>query len=369
MIINYKVGAEKYAILIKDKIDKSLSNKINSIESDKKVLFVYDKKIDKSLIDQVIKILKESGCLFIALEFQGNKKNKSEKSLFNLLDIMIDNKFSKKSIVISFGGGVLGDVAALAASLYYRGTIYFHIPSTMTSIIDSCVGGKTAINYKNIINSVGNYYHPHTVFIFNDVIKLIPEREFISGIPEIIKCGLIKKNSILKILKNKKKKVLKRDFKTISNICAETLKTKIFFFKNDVYENKNRLILNFGHTFAHAIEMATEFLFNKECYRHGEAVGLGILCELNYSNKKKNKIFKDTIHLLEEYKLPTKLEMKIFNNKKQILLNTIYKNIFLDKKKISRYPRYISLKKIYQPKIKELDNNDLILQTINNLLK
>ena len=127
--------------------------------------------------------------------------------------------------------------------------------------------------------------------------------------------------------------------------------------------------MNFGHTFAHAIEMATEFLFTKECYRHGEAVGLGILCELKYSNKKKNKIFKDTIHLLEEYKLPIKLDMKIFNNKKQILLNTIYKNIFLDKKKISRYPRYISLKKIYQPKIKELDNNDLILQTINNLLK
>ena len=369
MIIDYKIGVENYDILIKDKIDQSILTKINSIESDKKVLFVYDKKIDKRLIDQVIKTLKVSGCLFIALEFQGNKKNKNEKSLLNLLDIMIDNKFSKKSIIISFGGGVLGDVAALAASLYYRGIIYFHIPSTMTSIIDSCIGGKTGINYKGIINSIGNYYHPHTVFIFNDVIKLIPEREFISGIPEIIKCGLIKKNNILNILKHKKDKILERNFKVISNLCAETLKTKIFFFKNDVYEKKNRLILNFGHTFAHSIEMATEFLFKKEIYRHGEAVGLGILCELYYSNEAENKIYKDTANLLQEYNLPIKINTESFKNKKQVLLNNIYKNIFLDKKKISQYPRYISMKKIYHPKVKELQNNNLILETINNFIK
>ena len=75
----------------------------------------------------------------------------------------------------------------------------------MTSIIDSCVGGKTAINYKNIINSLGNYYHPKTVFIYNDIIQNIPDREFISGIPEILKCGLLKKNKILPMLQDKKK--------------------------------------------------------------------------------------------------------------------------------------------------------------------
>ena len=238
MKVNYKIGSENYDILIKDKIDNSISKKINSINSDKKILFVYDKKINKNLVNKIVKTLKESGCLLIAIEFIGNKKNKSEKSLLNLIDIMIDNKFSKKSIVISFGGGVLGDLAALAASLYYRGTIYFNIPSTMTSIIDSCIGGKTAINYKNIINSVGNYYHPHAVFIFNDVIKLIPDREFVAGIPEILKCGLIKKNKILKILTNNKQELLKRDFKIVSKLCAETLMTKIFFFKDEEYEKK-----------------------------------------------------------------------------------------------------------------------------------
>ncbi len=368
MEIKYKIQEENYSLFLRDKIDKSLENKINSINSDKKILFVYDKKIEKKLINQILKILKNSGCFIVALEFQGSKKNKNEKTMLNLIDIMLDNKFTKKSIVISFGGGVLGDVAALAASLYYRGTIYFNIPSTMTSIIDSCVGGKTGINFRNIINSIGNYYHPNAVFIYNEVIKSIPNREFIAGIPEIIKCGLIKKNRILKILQNKKKEILTRNFKVISNLCAETLKTKIFFFKNDVNEKNKRLILNFGHTFAHSIEMATERLTKKEYYRHGEAVGLGILCEIYFSNMGENKLLKNVEGLLKLYGLPIKIDKGNFHNKKHILLNNIYKFIFLDKKKISRYPRYISMKKLNKPTVKELQNNHLILETINNFI-
>ena len=368
MKIQYEVNREKFDIFINRNIDNSLAKKIDSLKSDKKILFIYDKKINKSLIKKTINTLRQTGSLLIALEFQGNKKNKNEKSLFNLLNVMIDNKFSKKSIVISLGGGVLGDLAALASSLYYRGTIYFNIPSTMTSIVDSCIGGKTAINYKNIINSIGNYYQPHAVFIYNEIIKEIPEREFIAGIPEIIKCGIIKKNNILKILKEKKNKILRRDFNIISKLCMETLKTKIFFFKNDVYEKKNRLILNFGHTFAHAIEMATEKMLNKEYLRHGEAVGLGILCELYYSNSKENSIQKKILDLLKNYNLPTQIIGKNLKINKQQLNNIIFKNLFLDKKKISRNPRYIFMKKIYKPSIKELSDENLILQTINRFI-
>jgi len=366
--LNYKISEENYQILINDKIDNILSKKINSINSDKKILFVYDKKIDLTIVKQIITILRQNGCFLIPLEFQGNKKNKNEKSLFSLLSVMLDNKFTKKSIVISLGGGVLGDVAALAASLYYRGTLYFSIPTTMTSIIDSCVGGKTGINFKNIINSIGNYYHPHTIFIFNQIIKKIPEREYIAGIAEIIKCGLIKKNNILDILKKNQKEILERNYKIVSKLCIETLKTKIFFFKNDVYEKKNRLILNFGHTFAHAIEMATEKLSNKEYFRHGEAVGIGILCELYVSNPKKNYLLENTKKILLKYNLPINIDLGFFKKKRNILIENIYKNIFLDKKKISRYPRYIDVKKIHQPKIKELQNNDLILDTIDKFI-
>ena len=148
----------------------------------------------------------------------------------------------------------------------------------------------------------------------------------------------------------------------------ETLKTKIFFFQNDVYEKKDRLILNFGHTFAHAIEMATEKLFKKEYLRHGEAVGLGILCELYYSNGKDSPIHKKINDLLTDYNLPTKIINKNLSFNKQQLNNNIYRNLFLDKKKISRHPRYIFMKKIYKPSIKELIDENLILQTINRFI-
>ena len=111
--------------------------------------------------------------------------------MFRILDILINYKFTKKSVIVSFGGGVVGDVSALASSLYLRGMIYFCIPTTMTSMIDSSIGGKTGINYKGVINSIGNYHHPKSVFILEDVINEIPEREYFAGFAEIIKCGLI----------------------------------------------------------------------------------------------------------------------------------------------------------------------------------
>jgi len=367
MKIEYEVNDQKHNIFIQKKIDYSVVAEIEKHKSDKKILFIYDDKIHQPDVDLIIKVLKNSGCDVSAYNFKGNKKNKNEKTLFSLINLMINKNFTKKSILISFGGGVLGDVSALAASLYYRGIIYFYIPSTMTSIIDSCIGGKTGINYKNIINSVGNYYHAKSVFIFTDIIQRLPIREYLSGIPEIIKCGLIQKNKIIKILKSKKQEILEREKKILIEIISETLKTKISFFKEDIFENNKRLYLNFGHTFAHSIEMATEKLSGKEIIRHGEAVGIGMLCEIFLANKKKNQIFILTEDLLEKYNLPSNLNNLSFKFSKQKFVDEIYKGVFLDKKKISRYPRYISLRKIYQPRIEEIEDTVGILETIKLL--
>ena len=152
----------------------------------------------------------------------------------------------------------------------------------------------------------------------------------------------------------------------MSKLICESLKTKIFYFSKDVYEKDSRLALNFGHTFAHAIEMATQKLFKKEIFRHGEAVGLGILCELYYANKGFSKLQKDVEILLAKYALPTKV-LKYIDS--QILHSEIYKFLFVDKKKIGKYPRYIFLKNLGKPKIKTLDNFNLINKTINNIIK
>ena len=369
MIIKYSVNNEVNKIVIKRNITKVVSTELNKLKSDKKLLLIFDKNISSEIIKNIFSFLKLSGFKIYILKVEGTKKNKNEKYLFKIIDFLIEKKFTKNSIILSCCGGVIGDLAALASSLYLRGLIYCHVPTTMTAIVDSCIGGKTAINYKGIINSFGNYYHPKIVFVFDEIIQKIPEREFRSGIPEILKCGLIKKNKILNILEQNKKKIIERDFKILQKICAETLKTKLFFFINDINEKNIRLNLNFGHTFAHAIEMAFNFKSKKDFIQHGEAVGLGILCEIFYSNSKKNILYNRVHNILSKFSLITGLKENLPKSmNKNILHEKIFSNIFLDKKKIGIHPRYISLKKNYKPNIAEIDNMSKLNETIYNLI-
>jgi 3-dehydroquinate synthase len=300
------------------------------------------------------------------LYIDGSKKNKNLKTLFKIINCLFKNKFTKNSVLISCGGGVIGDVSGLSASLYLRGLNYMHIPTTMTAIVDSCIGGKNGVNFNNLINSLGTYYHPQNVYILKSIIECQPKREYISGIPEIIKCGLIKRSNLLSHIENKNK-VLKRDFLFVSKLIKETLNIKIKFFKNDIEEKEERLKLNFGHTFAHAIESTLDnnIKNKKEILRHGEAVGLGLLCEIFYSNGK-NKIFYKVRDLLSLYSLP--INLKNIDINKNFLIKEIFKFIFYDKKKIGKFPRYINLQKIGNSKIDELRNHERIIQTIENVL-
>ena len=378
MQIKYSLNKVDYKIIfcpdneglrVKKNINKSymqMSKDLRKIYNDKKILLIVDKKIDNKITKYMIHDLKISFSNLDVLKIDGSKKNKNLKTLFKILDFLFKKNFTKKSVIISCGGGVIGDIAGLASSLYLRGLIHFHNPSTMTAVIDSCIGGKTGINYKGIINSLGNYYHAKKVYISKNIISLIPEREYIAGIPEIIKYGLINSKEIIKLLRNHDD-ILKRKFSLISKIIKLSLETKIKFFKNDIFEDGNRLKLNFGHTFAHAVEMALQKKMKKEILRHGEAVGLGMLCEIYYANGKNDDFYllKD---LLKKYGLPTNLKKFVKNKRVNSYKNMIYKFIFLDKKRIGAYPRYIKLKKIGYCHISELRNFDRIKRTINQVL-
>ncbi len=369
--IHYQIDSKHCKVILKKNIEKHLISDLKKLGSDKKVLFLYDENINSQITSDILNFIKVSGCQVFKKKIKGKKKNKSIKNVLNIIDLLIANKFTKKSVIISCGGGVVGDMSGLLSSLYLRGTYYFHIPTTMTAIVDSCVGGKTAINYKGIINCLGGYHHPDRVYISNEIIKKIPEREYLSGFSEILKCGLIKKNNILNILSKNSQELLKRNFSFLTKIISETLRTKIYFFIKDVKESNERLNLNFGHTFGHAIEMATENIFRKEILRHGEAVGLGIICEIMYSYKNnvinKNNIIKKVKKILNLYRLPVKLNFAQDKIKNKIQ-SEIYKSIFLDKKRINDFPRYINLKKIGNPSIKEIKDFNLLNEVIYKIL-
>lgn len=376
MLLRYKVNNNNHRIIFcPDKEGVQIRKKVNSYTSiakdlkknynDKKIVLIYDKKINKDIIKYLIHDLKISFKQLKLISFQGSKKNKNINQLLKIIDFLIKNKFTKKSVLISCGGGVIGDICGLASSLYLRGMIHYHIPTTMTAIVDSCIGGKTGINYKGIINSLGNYYHADRVYVSKNIIKLIPEREYLSGIPEIIKCGLINDKNIFKLLKDKKK-ILDRNFEHISKLIQLSLQTKIKFFKKDVEEKNERLKLNFGHTFAHAIEMALDKK-KTEIIRHGEAVAIGLLCEIFYA-KGNNKDFKKTKEILKMFDIPYDLKFYIKRTPRSELKKKIFQNIFLDKKRIGLNPRYIKLTNIGKSNISEMKNYNRIYKTIDHVI-
>ncbi len=361
--ISYKIDNEINKVVYAKEIDDKIINDIDKLNSDKKILFIYDKNIKKKIILEIKSKLKLTGHIVIFSEIEGKKTNKNIKNLLKLFNLLIKNKFTKNSIIISCGGGVVGDMCGLLSSLYLRGTTYFHIPTTMTAIVDSCIGGKTGINYNGIINSMGNYYHPKRVYISEKIINDIPSREYYAGFAEIIKCGLIGNKKIIRFLLKDKNLYKRSNNKNLAFIILETLHTKVKFFLKDIREKNKRLHLNFGHTFAHAIEMATDKLLKKDFLRHGEAVGLGMLCEIMMQKgKNTDETYKLTEKLLSKYGLPTNLNVPSYLKKK--IHSHVYNGVFLDKKTLNKHPRYISLKKVGQPKTLEINDfgtlNDVI---------
>ena len=376
MDINYKINNKIHKIIFcpdreglkitsKKKSYTTIAKDLLKTYNDKKIVLIIDRNINKKIINYLIHDLKVSFKNLKIMYVTGSKKNKDTKLLFKIIDFLILNKFTKKSVIVSCGGGVIGDVCGLASGLYLRGLIHYHIPTTMTAIVDSCVGGKTGINYKGIINSISSYYHTDKVYISRNIINLIPDREYIAGIPEILKCGLLSDKKII-IMLHKKSKILKRDFKFISELITLSLKTKIKFFLSDIMELNKRLNLNFGHTFAHAIEMTLKTKY-KEQIRHGEAVGIGLLCEIFYKEGK-SKNFNLVKNVLNMYGLPENITKHTNQMGKLKVQRDVFRNIFLDKKRVGEYPRYIKLLKIGNSKISEMKNFKRINETIKKIV-
>ena len=374
--IIYKINKNIHDIIYTKNIVKSLEKKITELKSDKKIIFIYDENISNHIIKDILLGLKLTGCKISSKKIKSLKKNKNIKSVLDLIDTFTKLSLTKKSVVITCGGGVIGDLTGLASCLYKRGLIYINIPSTMTALVDSCIGGKTGINHNKQINLIGTYFHPSNVIIYEKILDSIPEREYISGQAEIIKSFIISNKSNLNFFDKNIPKIINRNKVIAKKLILDSLKIKIDHFTKDVYEKNKRLLLNFGHTFGHAYEMATDDLIKKDFLRHGEAVSLGMISEIalsyleNNNKIQKKNIFKNLIkieNILKSLNLPIKLNLN-----KKIESRNLYKKIFFyvfqDKKKISDKPIYINFKDKGELSPKEINNFDNINKIIYYLL-
>ena len=281
--IRIKTSTKNYSILIGrnliGKIDKIL--KANDLKFDK-CLIITDRNIPHEFKRILYKKLK-SNKLF-KIDMTASEKNKNYRSIEKIHTILFENRFNRDDCVISFGGGIIGDIAGFASSTFKRGIKFINIPSTLLSQVDSSIGGKTGVNNKFGKNLIGSFYQPDLVVSDINILASLPEREIICGYAEILKSSLINNfTNFLYLDKNLKNILnLKSPFIEKSIVKSCNLKKKVV--EKDEREKNYRKVLNLGHTFAHSYESTLGF---SRKLNHGEAVILGIKNAIEFSFKKK----------------------------------------------------------------------------------
>jgi 3-dehydroquinate synthase len=212
----------------------------------------------------------------VVLFLEPGEEHKTMKSVEGLLRQMAQAGGDRGSLLIAFGGGIVGDVGGFAASIFMRGIPYIQVPTTLLAQVDSSVGGKTGVNLPEGKNLVGSFYQPLAVFADMVVLQTLPDRELRAGLMESVKAGIIRDRALVRYMEEHADEVLGRDAKALEKVIAASIRMKAEVVSRDERESGLRMILNFGHTVGHALEQATGY----KTLLHGEAVGWGMVAAL-----------------------------------------------------------------------------------------
>jgi 3-dehydroquinate synthase len=281
--IKFKGLNHSYSIFIGNNAIRLLPKKIKAVcPRAKKIALIVDSKVPRKFINMVKKQLKKYELLF--LPFSANEKNKSLKNVNFYLNKILNKNFNRSDLIIGIGGGITGDVTGFVASIFKRGINFINIPTTLLAQVDSAVGGKTGVNSSYGKNLIGSFYQPKLVISDTTFLNSLSKKEMICGYAEILKHSIIKDKNFFNWLKKNTKKILLKNSYALAYAIKKSCQIKIYFVNKDINEKNLRMILNFGHTFAHAIEVKNNYS-NK--VTHGEAVLSGMILVSKISLAKK----------------------------------------------------------------------------------
>ena len=341
--INILSKKTSYDIWIGKNLLKENNNFLQLSLANKKVAIIADKNVHtcqySNFLDQISDLKVTPHLLLIP----PGEASKSWHNLKKILDWLTELNFDRTDYVIAFGGGVVGDLVSLATSLFRRGINLIQVPTTLLSQVDSSVGGKTAINSGPAKNSIGSFYHPKVVFCDTSFLSSLSDRAFLTGYAEVLKMALVFDKDFYKFLIENQKLMSLRDETVLLHIIDKSLELKSKVVEIDEKELGDRALLNFGHTFGHALESYFDY---SEKLLHGEAVSLGMVLAARFSMEEsylsENKL-DDIIDHLNAMNLPT-LITQIHNDK--IDLVKILKFMQQDKKVVGNNINLILLKDI-----------------------
>lgn len=283
MIIPVKTETSSYDIVLER---GALAFAKKYLHLERKVLVVTDSGVPSEYTDRIVSECAEA----VRVCFPEGEQSKNLDTFSHLLSVMIENNFTRGDCVVAVGGGVVGDISGFAASCYMRGIDFYNIPTTLLSQVDSSIGGKTAVDFKGVKNSVGTFYHPKKVIIDPNVLDTLDERQLHSGLAEIIKAAAIYDAELFSAVENTDN--LKD---ALEKIIYRSLCIKKDVVEQDPHETGLRRVLNFGHTIGHAVEACSQGKM-----LHGECVAVGMIPMCGEEVRKRIKA------VLKKYSLPTK---------------------------------------------------------------
>ena len=244
-------------------------------------LVVSDSNVNRLYGAAVVLSLKKEGFAVARAVVPTGEKSKSEKRLFDLYSNALAARLDRTSFVVALGGGVIGDLAGFLAATLYRGIRLVQVPTSLLAMVDSSVGGKTGINLPEGKNLIGSFHQPALVLADTAALKTLPRREYLSGLAEVVKYGVISDPPLFSALERRWKDLARGYSTFLETVIARCCEIKADIVRLDERESGLRAILNFGHTVGHAIEQATGY----GEYLHGEAVAIGMVFAARLSVK------------------------------------------------------------------------------------
>lgn len=349
--ITVNLGARSYPIFFFRGGINSVSAFIQKAGFTGKISIISNPKINRLYGRKVVLSLKKIGFAPNVIEIPDGEEHKNLKTVSYIYDNLISNKMERTSPVIALGGGVIGDLAGFVSATYLRGVPYVQIPTTLLSQVDSSIGGKTGVNHSMGKNLIGAFYQPNFVFIDSAVLKTLQEREIKAGLAEVIKYGVISDKKLFAFLEKNSKDILKLGG-GIDYAVKRSCEIKADIVEKDETEKGLRAILNYGHTFGHAIESLTHY---KE-FRHGEAVAIGMVMAAGLSHKLglcSANVYKRIQALVKAFELPISMPHKIGADKFAAVME-------LDKKVIGSNLRFVLVRDIGDVILREVKKDALL---------
>ena len=261
-------------------VGSNIISKLNDYTKDfDKILIFSNETIADLYFEKFKSALNEKDKIFY-FAIKDGEEYKNIESILPVYDFMLENNFSRKSLVISLGGGVICDMGGYISATYMRGIEFIQVPTSLLAQVDASVGGKVAINHPKCKNMIGSFKTPYRVIIDVEFLKTLPKREFKSGMGELLKHSFLTKDkSYLEYIENNVEKIKSLDNESLENIVEQSIRIKKHYVDIDPLEKGERAFLNLGHTYAHALES----LFDYKAFTHGEAVAKGVIFDLELS--------------------------------------------------------------------------------------